>query len=937
MNNYVLDLKKYAALARQAAAEGCVLLKNDNDALPLKNGDKVAVFGRIAFDYYKSGLGSGGLVNTRYVVGILAALKAEKGIEVSEELLKVYEDWLKENPYDAGAGWGQVPWSQKEMPVTDEALSAAEGADAAIVVIGRTAGEDQDNRAADGSYLLTDVEKEMLSKVCAAFPRTIVLLNVGNIIDMSWVEEYNPAAVMYVWQGGQEGGNGVCDVLTGRVNPCGKLADTIAKEITDYPSAADFGDAVRNYYKEDIYVGYRYFETFAKEKVVYPFGYGLSYTTFAVNAKLAEETEESIKVTAEVTNTGAVSGKEVVQVYVEAPQGKMGKAARALIGFAKTKELAAGESQMMEIEIPKATFASYDDGGVTGHKSCYVLEEGTYKIYAGTDVRNAVCAGEYEQPFVVVEELEEAYAPVAAFERMKAKAEGDSYVVSWEDVPLRTVNPAERMKARRAADIAYTGDKGYKLGDVVDGKADMDTFVAQLTDEDLMCLFRGEGMCSPKATPGIAGAIGGLTPELRGFGIPVAGVSDGPSGIRMDCGTKAFSMPNGTLLGCTFNLELVEELYKMEGRELRKNKIDSLLGPGMNIHRYPLNGRNFEYISEDPLLTGKMCAVQIRGMESAGVTGTAKHFCANNQEFHRSDADSVISERALREIYLRGFEIAVKEGGCRSIMTSYGSVNGLWTAGSYDLNTTILRKEWGFDGIVMTDWWAKANTEGETGTAINRAPMVAAQNDLYMVVPDASNHSQDNVKESLENGLITRGDLQRNAKNILRFIMNVPAMLHELGRIDADELEAMNTYDDDDVSASALKTYEADDETGVIVIDGNDIVAAKGASAVCGILSKKMGIYQFELTVKSDLNPLAQLPVSVFYDNGLVCTVSVQGSEGKWVTETRNLGFIHGPNHYVKLYFGADGLVIDKMVIRPVRTFTPEEFQALMAERMKQE
>lgn len=932
MNNYVLDLEKYAALARKAAAEGCVLLKNDNSALPLQDGEKVAVFGRIAFDYYKSGLGSGGLVNTRYVVGILDALRAEEGIEVKKELLDVYEEWLKDNPYDGGAGWGQVPWSQKEMPVGEDALAAAAGADAAIVVIGRTAGEDQDNSNEPGSYLLTETEEEMLSKVCAAFPRTIVLLNVGNIIDMRWVAKYNPSAVMYVWQGGQEGGNGVCDVLRGRVNPCGKLTDTIAKEITDYPSAADFGDPVRNYYKEDIYVGYRYFETFAKDKVLYPFGYGLSYTAFSMQAE-TEEAADSVKVTVKVTNTGAAAGKETVQVYAEAPQGKLGKASRVLIGFAKTEELAAGESRTLELVIPKAVFASYDDGGVTGHKSCYVLEEGMYRIYVGGDVRSAALAGAYQQEFTVVEELEEAYAPVEQFERMKAVQTADgTFDVGYEQAPLRTVSPAERMRERRPADIEYSGDKGYKLGDVLDGKVTMDEFVAQLSDDDLICLFRGEGMCSPKVTPGTGAAFGGLTESLRGFGIPAACVTDGPSGIRMDCGTKAFSLPNGTLLGCTFDCALVEELYRMNGMELRKNKIDALLGPGMNIHRHPLNGRNFEYISEDPLLTGKISAAQILGMEYAGVTGTAKHFCANNQEFKRHSVDAVISERALREIYLRGFEIAVKEGKCRAVMTTYGAVNGLWTAGSYDLNTTILRKEWGFGGFVMTDWWAVANTEGEPGNSRNHAPMVTAQNDVYMVTGDGADHTQDNVKESLENGSVTRGDLQRNAKNILNFIMHVPAMLHELGRIDADELEAMNAYDEDDVAGGALKTYEGDAQTGEIVIDGKEFEVGNGKAAVFGIISSKLGVYRLELTAKSDLNPLAQLPVSVYFDNAFKYTVSLRGSEGKWVTEARDFGFIYGPNHYVKLYFGADGLVIDKIVLKLVKEVTMEEFMAMAAQ-----
>ena len=277
MGKYALDMDKYIALARRTAAEGCVLLKNDNHTLPLRKGDRVAVFGRIAFDYYKSGLGSGGLVNTRYVVGILDALREETDFSVDEKLLNIYKEWIKDHPYDGGGGWGLVPWSQKEMPLSDEVVEqAATENDIAIVIVGRTAGEDQDNAAEQGSYLLTDAERDMIAKVSRKFTRTAVLLNVGNIIDMKWVDELDPSAVMYVWQGGQEGGNGVCDVLTGRVNPCGKLTDTIAKDIKDYPSTANFGDESKNYYKEDIYVGYRYFETFAKDKVLYPFGFGLS-------------------------------------------------------------------------------------------------------------------------------------------------------------------------------------------------------------------------------------------------------------------------------------------------------------------------------------------------------------------------------------------------------------------------------------------------------------------------------------------------------------------------------------------------------------------------------------------------------------------------------------------------------------------------------------
>lgn len=921
MNSYKLDLEKYAALARQAVAEGCVLLENEGQALPLRDGERVAVFGRMAFHYYKSGLGSGGLVNTRYVVGILDALKECEGVHLDEKLMGIYEDWIMENPYDEGQGWGRVPWCQKEMDVTEEMLDCARRDDVSLVVIGRTAGEDQDNNAKAGSYCLTETEENMIRRVCEVSERTVVVLNVGNIIDMSWVEKYRPQAVLYVWQGGQEGGNGVADVLTGKVCACGKLTDTIAADIKDYPSTENFGDPFKNYYKEDIYVGYRYFETFARDKVLYPFGYGLSYTTFEMKAEVLKNTGDEITVSVTVSNTGEVRGKEVAQVYVKVPQGKLGNPARKLIGFAKTKELAPGEQEEICIVIQKYDMASYDDSGVTGHKSCYVLEEGCYEVFVGSDVRSAVSVGCYEEEFRVIEELEEAYAPVEKFQRMKAVLLPDgTYQAVTEEVPVRTVDSQKRRANEMSETLDYTGDKGYKLVDVLDKKVSMEEFIAQISEEDLIAIFRGEGMCSPKVTAGTAAAFGGVTDGLTALGIPVGCCSDGPSGIRMDCGTKAFSLPNGTSFGCTFNVELVGALYEMTGKELLLNKIDSLLGPGMNIHRNPLNGRNFEYISEDPILTGRICAAQVKAMAKSGIGSTIKHFCGNNQEVGRSTSDSVISERALREIYLKGFEIAVKEGGARSVMTTYGSVNGLWTAGSYDLCTTILRKEWGFDGIVMTDWWAKSNYEGHQAEAPVKAPMVAAQNDIYMVVSDAkANPENDDVEEMLHAGKITLGELQRNAANILGFLLKSPSILILADRICEEELEAMNTKEEDDVDAGSLVSIESDSVTQKIVIDGALLHPAKGKADVIAVTNEFMGDFTMKFTLKSDLGELAQLPVSVFLDNIHKMTVSVQGTNGKWVEESRILNMGFGHNHYIKFYYGADNLEIKEIVLTPNR------------------
>lgn len=915
-NKYTIDWDKYAWLARKAAAEGAVLLKNDNNALPLKEKDRVSVFGRIQFDYYKSGSGSGGMVNTRYVTGILDALKEETSISLNKELEQVYRAWLEDHPFDHGTGWAQDPWSQEEMPLEDKvAEQAAAVSDAALVILGRTAGEDRDAENKPGSFLLTDTEKELLEKVRKAFARMIVVLNVGNIIDMNWVETYCPDAVLYTWQGGMEGGHAAADVLMGRVTPCGKLADTIARSIEDYPSAADFGGEDGNFYTEDIYVGYRYFETFAKDKVLYPFGFGLSYTDFDVECTDAEYLADGCVFHVRVKNAGQYAGKEVVQVYVKAPQGSLGKPFRSLAAFAKTGLLKPGEIQDLELEVKDAAFASYDDSGVTGHKSCYVLEAGTYEFYIGTDVRSAVPVGSLEvEELMVLEECREALAPAEAFRRMKPEVdEKGNAVLQWEDTPVRTYSMAERIREENIPEIRYTGDQGYRLADVYDGNISMEKFVAQLSDEDLCCIARGEGMCSPKVTPGTAAAFGGVSTSLKELGIPCGCCADGPSGIRMDCGTYAFSLPNGTCMACSFNEALIEELYQMEGAELRKNRIDTLLGPGMNIHRHPLNGRNFEYFSEDPLLTGRMASAQLKGMREFGVTGTIKHFAANNQEHNRRKYNSVISERALREIYLKGFEIAVKEGGAYSIMTTYGAINGLWTASNYDLLTTILRGEWKYDGMVMTDWWADMNEEGQPASIENAAAMARCQNDVYMVCQNPEkNSNEDNLEECLKNGTLKRGALQRNAGNILKMLMRSPVMERSLGRMSQEELDACENMAEDDKVDFDIEFHPMTDR---LVLDARDVDTSRGKSRLYGIQAEKMGLYTIRLRVKVDASELAQVPVTIYSNGTLAGTLTLNGTNGEWVEIEQVLGHFVGPNNFVKLYFAQSGMQLDTITV----------------------
>lgn len=899
----ILDWNKYLDTAAKMVSEGIVMLKNENNALPLDTDKEVAVFGRIQFHYYKSGTGSGGMVNVTKVVNILDGL-IDNGIKVNEKLLDTYRKWDKENPFDLGEGWGGEPWSQKEMPL-DEGLvkETAKSCETAIVIIGRTAGEEQDNRLEAGSYLLSDDEIAMLTVVRENFKKVVLLLNVGNIIDMTDINRIAPDAVLYVWQGGMTGGKGTADVLTGKVSPSGKLPDTIAYKASDYPSDANFGrEKNRDIYAEDIYVGYRYFETFAKDKVLYPFGFGLSYTGFEIKTEKAEITEGAVKLSVSVKNIGSYKGKEVIEVYCEAPQGRLGKAARVLCGFEKTRELVPQEEQVVEIAVDIAKLASYDDSGVTGNKSCYVLEAGEYKFYVGSDVRSAEYACSFEQgEDLVTERLTQALAPVESFERIKPVCEGGAFSIGREAVPVSEVDESARRLEKLPKEIAYTGDKGIKLWDVKNGKNTMDEFIAQLSDYDLSCIIRGEGMGSPRVTAGTASAFGGVSENLNGFGIPAGCCSDGPSGMRLDCGTKAFSLPNGTMIASSFNKELTSELFTFMGLEMAANKVDCLLGPGMNIHRHPLNGRNFEYFSEDPFLTGKMAAAELKGMAGAGVTGTIKHFCANNRETNRHFIDSVVSERALREIYLKGFEIAVKEGGASSVMTTYGRVNGLWTAGNFDLNTVILREEWGFKGFTMTDWWANINVRGKEPDKTDLAAMARAQNDVYMVCPDGEKND-DNTLAALENGSIERCELQRNAANICGFLLHTNALKRAEGT--GDTVKVINREDEEQEDDKPVQFYKVDRD---ITLDLSDVDTKKGTSYSFALDLSNFGIYRVIVTASSTQSELAQIPMTLFSMGTAVGTFTFNGTGGKAVSMEKETPMFSRFTTF-RIYFAQNGL-----------------------------
>lgn len=882
-----IPLEGFAAFTRKVAAEGIVLLKNEDQMLPFQKGEHVAVFGRTQIDYYRNGTGSGGSVNVAYTVNILDGLRAQDGCVVDEKLASIYEEWRQTHPYDNGNGaWAAQPWYQEEMPVSEELFcQVSERNQKAIVVIGRTAGEDQDNKKEEGSYLLTAQELELLRGTCRHFSQVAVLLNVSNIIDMSWMDEKelqaSLKAVLYIWQGASEGGNAVADVLNGAVTPSGKLTDTIACCLEDYPSTKNYGGTLKNYYEEDIYVGYRYFETFAAECVKYPFGYGLSYTEFVIEPVcFYYDTEhKELLVKGLVKNIGDFSGKETVQIYVQAPQGKLGKPERVLAGFGKTSCLNPGEEEQITIRIPLWHIASYDDTGRTGRKSCLVMEAGEYQILMGNSSRaDKVVWSEEGEPFrlkelLVLEQLEEALTTTEPFQRMVPgeRRENGEFELTYEPAPTRTIDLEKRILNNLPKEIPYTGNQNIKLRDVWEKKASMDAFLAQMSAEELAAIVRGEGMSSPKVTAGTAAAFGGVSDRLLDFGIPVACAADGPSGIRMEGGGKATQLPIGTLLAATWNIPLVEQLYEWEGKEMVQNHIDTLLGPGLNIRRNPLNGRNFEYYSEDPLMSGMMAAAAVRGIRKGGGEATLKHFACNNQEKCRTTVEAVVSERALREIYLKGFEIAIKEGDARSVMSSYNPMNGYWTASSYDLLTTVLRKEWGFTGIVMTDWWAKMNhvIKGGEPSGTYTGYMLRAQNDIYMVVNNNGaeiNASHDDTMDALKRGDLSIGELQRSAGNICSFIMNC-LTFRDGGIVRATEKEIEPRVD-------GCSTF--------VVEDKIRLLAENMEKEFC---VDKEGVFDVIVSCKCMGNNQMQAASNILLNGQVVNILQTNGTDSRWIEQ----------------------------------------------------
>ena len=782
--------KEHITLSKDAAKEGMVLLKNEQHVLPLQTGAKVALFGKATFDYVKGGGGSGD-VTVAYTRNLYEGIKALKGkISVYEELADFYRENVKEQ-YKAG----RVPGMTIEPQVPQELLQKAKAyTDTAVISICRFSGEGWDRKSIvetenkniwaseeemarrsaeifeDGDFYLTHAEQEMVNTVKQNFARVIVVMNVGGMVDTSWFhDDAQIQSVLMAWQGGIEGGAAAAELLCGIGSPSGKLADTFAKTLEDYPSSYNFHES-QDYvdYTDDIYVGYRYFDTFnvTKEKVNYPFGFGLSYTQFVLGESQISIEEDQIRCMVSVTNTGDMAGKEVVQAYYGAPQGKLGKAARVLCAFAKTRLLQPGETQLMTLCWKIADMASYDDCGKVC-KSAYVLEQGEYKFYIGTSVRDAV---ENATAYTVVkdtvtQQLTSRLAPTSLTKRMLADG---TYEELETTEPVDTdANELEKMtteemeafapKTEERARWRLWGDKTpdkqhHFLIEVAEGKITLEEFMAQLSDEQLAELLGGQ------PNTGVANTFGfGNLPD---YGVPNIMTADGPAGLRIgpECGVCTTAWPCSTLIACTWNPEVAQKVGAAGGAEVKENNIAVWLTPAVNIHRSPLCGRNFEYYSEDPYLAGKMASAMVKGIQSNHVGATVKHFALNNKETNRKNSDSRASERAIREIYLKAFEIIVKEAAPWAIMSSYNIVNGRRTSENHELLTDVLRGEWGFEGAVTTDWW----TNGE------HYKEVAAGNDIKMATG-----FPERLMEALHKGIITRAELETCAKRVLNLILKV--------------------------------------------------------------------------------------------------------------------------------------------------------------------
>lgn len=801
------------ALAREAAAEGFVLLKNERGALPLKD-KKIALYGMGARMTVKGGLGSGS-VEERYSVNIEDGLK-NAGYEITTQdwlndydaeyasTYQAYHDMVEEKVKGLTNPMQIIPLAHSFVyrypsgrPVTQADIEKS-GTDTAIYVLMRQAGEGNDRKLEKGDYYLSDIERENLQILAQAYAHTILVINVGGHIDMAFMDEIPgiDAAVLFV-QGGEEGGNALADVLSGKMNFSGKLADTIPMRYEDIPFGEEFsylnGDVRNEYYKEGIYVGYRYFDSFRKA-VRYPFGFGLSYTDFTVETKSVTLNKTSVTARVEVRNVGCVSGKEVVQLYVSAPGGK--KEYQRLVTFGKTCQLKPGVSEILELTFDLAECSSYCEAA-----AAWVLDAGKYVIRIGNSSRDTTVAAVIDLPGTVV--TRQCRNCCAAVDELPVFVPETDRADLPECALLLTADPA----------VFVTEVAHYTEPDITETEQEQ-KILDGLTVQELSWFLQGGALRNPpKGSFEIHGAAGKTATELLNKGIRNVIFSDGPAGVNIGNKVKALPMggfapavvperycwgvlgtamkaqlekipgrivcryatawPVEMLLAQTWNRELLRTIGEAVGEEMLNFGITIWLAPGMNIHRNPLGGRAFEYYSEDPVLTGEMAAALTRGVQShQGLGVSVKHFCCNNSEDNRNGISANVSERALREIYLKGFEIAVRKSQPKTVMSSYNMLNQVYTANRHDLLTDILRCEWGFEGLVMTDW-------GSTNDHAGRPELAApAGNDLIM---PGSDYDRERILKAIADGKLSPDAVRRSACRVLRMMLaaNTPVLIEE--------------------------------------------------------------------------------------------------------------------------------------------------------------
>lgn len=790
---------------RRLAGECMVILENDG-VLPLQAGTKkIALFGTGARHTIKGGTGSGD-VNVRENISIAQGLERAGFEFVTEGWLDQYdrlyadaqEAYAKKlNEFTEKTGKPSMlyafenPFEEPEQPeITEADVKEADvkEADAAIYVISRNSGEGKDRRAEKGDYYLSDRELQNIRFMTEHYKNCIVLLNVGGVIDLTSLKTIEGVqAIMLVGQTGNMGGYAVADVLTAKTIPSGKLTDTWARSYEDYPSSATFshrdGNLDDEYYSDGIYVGYRYFDTFGVMPL-YCFGYGKSYTEFEIKTMNVTADEKQVQVEVEVTNIGdKYPGKEVVQVYYSAPDGIMEKPTQELAGFAKTKLLAPGEKDVVTI-----TFATTDMASFDAYDAAWVMEEGEYTIRVGNSSRNteAVAVIDLDEQVTTLQLKRLMRDTIAVRELHHMIPIFDiEFDFGVPAIPFRIMLQAENFKKElveyevmRRTLMDKRKDEVLTLEDVKAGSATLDELTAQLTVEEMaeLCVGterrNGDGNVIGSASSGVPGAAGDTTSSLlETRKVPNLIQADGPAGLRLE--TPCTAIPIATTLAQSWDMNLIHRMGELVGEEMKQLHVDLWLAPGMNIHRNPLCGRNFEYYSEDPVLTGLCAATETKGVQSQKGKGTTiKHFAGNNQEDNRMFTNAHISERALREIYLKGFEIAVKTAQPYAIMTSYNLINGVHSANNYDMLQNIARDEWGFEGLVMTDWYTSQDTT-EMGMVSpsgkyshsSSVQCIKAGNDLQM--PGCQQNVDDIVEAVNEGKEITKADLQRCAKHIL--------------------------------------------------------------------------------------------------------------------------------------------------------------------------